>query len=118
MVKGCVGAARRGVVGAAPLFEVGPLPGNWAYADVPGMQPLLDQGTFSHSLPTSFNRGAANWAYPDENTTEPLLDQGPISAHNRPTSFARGHDDEPFNAQVRGLGTRADRKIKRPWLWP
>jgi len=117
MVKGWVGAAGRGFVGAAPLFEPGPLPGNWAYANVPGMQPLLDQGDLTHNTPTSFAY-SGNWAYPEEPTTEPLLDQGPISAHNEPTSLARGHDKKPFNANARGLTTRADRKIKRPWLWP
>jgi len=118
MVKGWVGAAGRGFVGAAPLFEAGPLPGNWPYADVPGTQPLLDAGDLTRNLPSSFNRGASNWAYPDEPTTEPILDQGPISAHNLPTSKAHGHDKSPFNANARGLETRADKKIKKPWLWP
>ncbi len=118
MVKGWVGAAGRGVVGAAPLFEAGPLPGNWSYADVPGMQPLLDQGGLTGYPQTSFDRGQAAWPYRGEVTTEPLLDQGPISAHNRQTSFAHGHDTEPFNASARGLGLRADKKIKKPWLWP
>ena len=119
MVKGWVGAAGRGFVGAAPLFEAAPLPANWAYPDEPTTEPLIDQGLISaHSLPTSFNRGAANWAYPVEPTTEPLIDQGPISAHNLPTSKAHGWSTEPFNASSRGLLNRVDKKIRKPWLWP
>ena len=117
MVKGWVGAAGRGVVGAAPLFEGSPYPGNWAYPDVPGMTPILDAGDQTHNLPTSLDRGVANWAYSHEPTTTPILDMGP-QTRNPPTSFARGHSNEPFNAHLRGLDTRADRKIKRPWLWP
>lgn len=118
MVKGWIGAAGRGFVGAAPLFEPGPLPGNWAYPDVPGMQPLLDQGDLTLSAPTGFGRGAGKWAYGQEITTEPLLDQGAISAYSRPTSFAHGHNKKPFNACARGLAKRTDAKIKKPWLWP
>lgn len=118
MVKGWVGAAGRGFVGAAPLFEAAPLPANWSYPLVPGTQPLLDAGDRGNNPQTGFNRGVANWAYPDEPTTEPLIDQGPISAHNLPTSKAHGHSTEPFNANARGLLTRVDKKIKKPWLWP
>lgn len=117
MVKGWVGAAGRGAVGAAPLFEAGPLPGNWAYPDVPGMTPLIDAGNVARFFPTTFYRGVANWSYSSEPTTTPLLDQGQLT-RNFPLSKAHGHSTEPFNAHVRGLETRADRKIKKPWLWP
>ena len=118
MVKGWVGAAGRGFVGAAPLFEAGPAVGNWSYADLAFLQPLMDQGPRTSNPPTGVNRGSGNWAYPNEVTTEPLLDQGPISAHNAPTGLTHGHSKKPFNINARGLAMRIDKKIKKPWLWP
>ena len=118
MVKGWVGAAGSGFVGAAPLFEAGPLPGNWSYANTPGMGAILDASdNITKNVPTGLNRGSAKWPYGQEVTTEPILDDGYLT-HNKPTSFARGHSTEPYNASARGLGLRADAKIKKPWLWP
>jgi len=117
MVKGWVGAAGRGFVGAAPLFEAGPLPGNWSYANVPGLQPILDAGDLTHNLPTSFNRGASNWAYNVEPTIQPILDQG-LLTHNLPTGMTHGWSTDPYNSTARGLGLQTDEKIKKPWLWP
>ncbi len=119
MVIGWIGAAGRGFVGAAPLFEPDPLAGNWSYPDVPGMQPLVDGCDITtNNVPTGLSRGPANWPYGQEPTTEPVLDMALISAHNRPTSLAHGHNKRPFNASARGLAKRTDAKIKRPWVWP
>ncbi|KKN57107.1 hypothetical protein LCGC14_0565790 [marine sediment metagenome] len=117
MVKGWVGAAGRGVVGAAPLFEADLLVGNWSYPKEPTTTPLLDAGDLTRNFPISKDRGVANWSYPKEPTTTPLLDQGPLT-RNLPVSKAQGHDTEPYNAIVRGLEVRVDAKIKKPWLWP
>jgi len=105
-------------VGAAPLLEPDTLPANWSYPNVPAMGVILDDADArTANAPTGLDRGSANWPYANEVTTEPLLDMGDLT-HNEPTGLAHGHDTTPFNAQARGLGTRGDPKIKKPWLWP
>jgi len=119
MVKSAVGAASRGSVGAAPLFE-DVLDGNFSYPDVPGTQPTLDKldnSTRVSNPMTGYNRGVANWAYPSSPTLQATFDMGDLT-NNLPTSFVHGHTTRPFNASARGLGTRADKKIRRPWNWP
>ena len=104
-------------VGASFLnLDVTVFPGNWAYADVPGTEPILDGGDLTHNPPTGLNRGASQWAYPLEPTTEPILDSGDLT-HNPPSGLAHGWDKAPYNAQARGLATRGDKKIKKPWVW-
>lgn len=117
MVKGWVGAAGRGFVGAAPLFEAGPGVGNWSYANVPGMAVVVDSGDLTHNAPTGLALPPGNWAYNHEPTTEPILDSGSLT-HNKPTGLTHGYSIEPYNASARGLAQRIDEKIKRPWLWP
>lgn len=106
------------VIGAVFMSgEAATLPANWAYPDNPGMQPTLDLGDITHNTQSGHGRGSSNWAYPIEPGMEPAFDLGDIT-HNTESGLARGWNDEPFNAQARGLGTRGDPKIKRPWVWP
>ena len=118
MVKGWIGAAGRGPVGAAPLMERGPMPGNFSYPDVPGLEPIIDCFvTMMHNPQSGYFRGAGNWPYGDEEGLEPLSDQGSLRRVPQ-TSKAHGHTVTPYNSTARGLALRTDAKIRRPWMWP
>ena len=106
------------VVGAVYMSgEEATGPANWAYPLVPGMEPILDAGPLTSNEATGHSRGSANWPYGQEVTTEPLMDAGELT-HNTPTGKAHGHNRSPSNAGLRGLGTRGDKKIQKPWNWP
>lgn len=117
MVKGWIGAAGRGVVGAAPLMETPLGAGNWSYPANPGMQVLIDGiDVRTENPPTGIARGAGNWPYTQEVTTEPILDAG-ARTNNPPTGLTQGWSKDPFNACLRGLAKRTDKKIRKPWEW-
>lgn len=75
------------------------------------MSPAIDVCSRTANEQTGLNRGSAVKTYPMQPNLSPAIDDGALTKHEQ-TGKVRGYPMPPYNANVRGLGKRLDKKKK------
>lgn len=77
----------------------------------PLLGPVFDVGFLTKNEQTGLDRGLAEHEYPIQPLLSPVIDDGELTK-NEQTGKVRGYPSPPYNANVRALGKRLDKKTK------